>query len=137
MSRKSLTSLLKLRILDSGLALVDRKKSLRDLPRPSRRFLQGLIDSTDTPPELRRAAARMLVDILSDPKAKPVEPTSLSVSEPPQESGETPKVIDPEAWKLDPKLAEILSPEPLKARESAELGKPARTGIPKPEGIYE
>src|ERR1700726_928500 len=128
MSRKSLTSLLKLRILDSGLALVDRKKSLRDLPHPSRRFLQRLIENADIPPELRRAASRMLVNLLSAPKAKPIESSSPLASEP-QEEVESPKVIDPEIWDLVGGVPGcVRGPEtaPAKVNEPVELRKPVR-----------
>jgi hypothetical protein len=133
MSQKSVTVLLKTQILDGGLPVQERKKALRRLPSPSRRFLESLIRDQSVPQDLQRAASSLLVKLLSTPKAKPIESSSLPVSEPPQV--ETP---DPEAWKLDPRLAEILGPNPIPPREPVELGKPARTGIKKPEeGIYD
>jgi hypothetical protein len=68
MSQKSLASLLKDQVLDDGLPVQVRKKSLRNLRNPSRRFLEGLIRSPRVPPELRRTASRLLVAKLSPPK---------------------------------------------------------------------
>jgi hypothetical protein len=133
MSQKSVTVLLKTQILDGGLPVQERKKALRRLPSPSRRFLESLIRDQSVPQDLQRAASSLLVKLLSTPKAKPVETSSLPVSEPPQVETADPE----ETWKLDPKLAAILSPNPLPAKETVELQKIARTAILKPEGIYE
>jgi hypothetical protein len=89
------------------------------------RIMAEKIFHGETCPESRQ----LVIDFLSG--------TVVLTSELPLDNVETAKVIDPEAWKLEPRFVVIFGPEPFKARESAELRKAAPTGVSKPEGIYE
>jgi hypothetical protein len=143
MSKKSLVSLQKEIIRDGHAPIRERIEALKAMAKPPERFLRMILDSDA--PELRRLAARLLVKLLSTPKAR-TGATALPIPEPSQEAESAipetgPQTIDPEIWDVlggfggNPAFKRGKTASP-KAEEPAEAGKTVRSSIPRPKGTF-